>query len=232
MHHPCVEAVTGVEFDLPSLSEPPTKVIVSSGMLQVPTAVEEHVGSKWEEVLPVNGTEEEQEALREKVGVCSTANVHKLGARLCTITCSECSIQVTLRRSVMFRTFLGGWGLHSRFRPSGSDSASTSPQMIARRNAEKAAKAAKKAAKKAAPAIDIVAEVGGRVWLSFGRCPPCFWCFVGSLAMQHVVPVHLMHPPCEGSDICCSHVAPRTCTTGGQQGGPQRTGGCAPHRQL
>ena len=36
---------------------------------QVPQAVEEHIGSKWtaDDLLPVNGTDEEVEALREAV---------------------------------------------------------------------------------------------------------------------------------------------------------------------
>ncbi len=55
---------------------------MSSGVVQVPTAVEEHVGSKWKEVLPVNGTEEEQEALREKVGAVPSRSANELG-RLC-----------------------------------------------------------------------------------------------------------------------------------------------------
>ena len=43
--------------------------LLSCSVCQVPQAVEEHIGSKWTatDLLPVNGTEEEVEALREAV---------------------------------------------------------------------------------------------------------------------------------------------------------------------
>ena len=50
-----------------------TTIIVEEGLLlvlanspaQVPAAVEDHVGGKWDSMLPINGTQDEVDALRQ-----------------------------------------------------------------------------------------------------------------------------------------------------------------------